>query len=191
MGNKTELLKKLEALANDTRGNEEERNTAKKMLENLMKKHGITEEDLGKIEMKERKFWYGTPWEYKLAHQLVYSMMEDRPVKHRTNANMVGFRGWVYIDMTDAEYIEFEYKFGVYKGALWNEMDIFYTAFLQKNKIFPDRELTDEEREEIEKKKDDPKEKAKRMRASMMAEGIEFTVLRKGIGDGGSKNEDN
>lgn len=185
MDNKVELLKKLEALANDTRGNDKERNTAKKMLENLMKKHHITEEDLGKIKMKERKFWYGTPWEYKLIHQLVYANMEDRPVKYRSNAKMIGFRGWAYIDMTDSEYIEFDCMYEVYKGALWNEMNIFYTAFLQKNHIFPNRDLTDEEREELKRQEEnDPELKSKKMRASMMAEGIEITRVRKGIGDG-------
>lgn len=185
MANKMELLKKLEALANDARGNEEERNTAKKMLENLMKKHHITEEDLGKVEMKERKFWYGTPWEYKLIHQLVYANMEGRPVKYRCNAKMKGFRGWVYIDMTDAEYIEFDYMYEIYKGALWNEMGIFYKAFLQKNRIFPNRDLTDEEREELKRQEEnDPKAKERSIRASMMAEGIEFTRIRKSIGDG-------
>ena len=56
-------------------------------------------------------------------------------------------------------------------------------AFIQKNRIYPDKPPTDEELEEYEKNMT-PEEKGRRIRASIMAEGIEFTRIRKSIGDG-------
>ena len=50
--NKLDLLKKLKALANDNRGNNNERESAEKQLNKLMEKYHITEEDIGIEEVK-------------------------------------------------------------------------------------------------------------------------------------------
>ena len=52
--NKLDLLKKLKSLANDVRGNENERQSAEEQLNKLMQKYNITEEDL-EIEKTERR----------------------------------------------------------------------------------------------------------------------------------------
>lgn len=187
MADKMEILKKLQALANDTRGNEEERKTAMKMLEKLMKKNGITEEDLGKVEMKERWFWYWNTWENQLLHQLAYMLWgNDRCWKVKCNARQKGMKGNLMMEMTDAEYIEFSYLYEVYKTNLWKEMDLFYSAFVQKNRLFPPDSLVHRDEND---KRPDTMSKGDRIRMSMMMEGIEHVQVRKPLGDGHEQEE--
>lgn len=47
------------------------------------------------------------------------------------------------MECTPAQYIEIEADFEFYRVALAEEMDIFYSAFLQKNNLFPPPELAD------------------------------------------------
>ena len=58
--NKLDLLKKLKALANDNRGNDNERESAEKQLNKLMEKYNITEEDIGTEEVKRRDLYFKT-----------------------------------------------------------------------------------------------------------------------------------
>lgn len=47
----------------------------------------------------------------------------------------------VGIDCTPAQYIEIEADFEFYRAALEEEMGLFYTAFINKNDLFPPPEL--------------------------------------------------
>lgn len=187
MDKKMELLKKLQALANDTRGNEEERKTSIKMLERLMKKYNISEEDLGKIEKKERWFWYSNPWECSLLHQIRYMLFGDggESFYYRTGSKQRDIKGSNYMMMTDAEYLEFSYLYEVYRDALRKEMNIFYSAFVQKNRLFPPDNLKDDE----VKSNEDCMSRSDLIRMSMMMEGIEHVQVRKAIGDGTNQDE--
>ena len=60
----------------------------------------------------------------------------------------------VGIECTPAQYIEIEADFAFYSEAMKEEMELFYSAFLQKNGLFPPPELaaepTEAEKEEWE-----------------------------------------
>lgn len=176
---KLELLNKLKALANDTRGNENERQTAEKQLEILMKKYKITEEDLGKVERKERKIWHYWDWEYRLVNQVCYKLFPNfdrwsyRRDKHHT-----------YIELTDAEWIEFEYVYNIYKKDFEKELDLFFIAFIQKNHIFPELDK-DPEVPTIQ----DKYTKGELLRIGMMAQGIEHSQIRKALGEENGENK--
>lgn len=109
-----------------------------------MAKHGITNEDLEDAGV--RLYWirYKTEYERRLIRQLAYKYLgsghsfgcigtySNRPRKN------------VGVECTPAQYIEIEADFEFYRAALAEEMDIFYSAFLQKNDLFPPPELADQ-----------------------------------------------
>lgn len=175
---KLELLNKLKALANDTRGNDNERKVAMKQLEILMERYNITEEDLGKTERKERTIWFHSEWERRLANQVCYKLF---PTISRYSH--IKDRRHMHIELTDAEWIEFEYIFNIYRNDFEKELDLFFIAFLQKNHIFPDVDK-DPDGPTIE----DKYSKGDLLRIGMMMEGIEHSQIRKAIGEVDGEN---
>lgn len=166
------MLKKLKALADDTRGNENERAEAQNRLRRLMEKHGITEEDLEIEVRKKRNFYFKDDWEHKLICQTIYKLFPEMDI-YRTQ----GKKNWIWAEMTDAEYIEFEMHYCAYKASFQKEFDIFYYAFLSKNRIFPDKPPEDKA-----PNAEDKMSRGDLLRASMMAQGIESAQVRKLIG---------
>ena len=169
--NKLNLLKKLKALAEDTRGNENERQSAEEQLARLMTQYNITEEDLEIEKTERRNFYFKDDWEYRLICQTIYKLFPEMSI-YRTR----GKKNWIWTDMTDAEYLEFEMHYCAYKASFQKEFDIFYYAFLSKNRIFPDKPR------ETAKDADDTMSRGDLIRASIMAEGIESATVRKLIG---------
>ena len=86
-------------------------------------------------------------------------------------------KGHLFMEMTDAEYLEFSYLYEVYKTALWKEMDLFYSAFIQKNGLFPPDSLKDGDIQTCKEKMSH----SELVRMSMMMNGIERTQVRKAI----------
>jgi len=134
-----EKLKKVKALAD--RGSGGERESAAALLERMMKKHGITDNDLEENVVQLYWIRYKTDYERKLLFQLAY--MHTGPghaagcVGKWTNRK----RKEVGITCTAAQYIEIHADFDFYREALAEEMDVFYTAFINKNHLFPPPEL--------------------------------------------------
>lgn len=173
---KLELLQKLQARMKDLRGNENERLVAEKQLNILMKKYGITEEDLGTEERKRRDFYFGNEWEHKLICQVLYTIKgSNNPIYQSLHK-----RNWIWAELTDAEYIEFETLYPAYKASFQKELNIFYLAFVNKNNIFPANDKINNKESNVPSKYS----RGERMRAAMMAEGIEFTNVRRQIGNG-------
>lgn len=142
MTERERLLEKLAAVkALADRGVDGEKAAAEQRLRYLMQKHGITEADLEDAGV--RLYWirYKTEYERKLLHQLSY--------KYTGPGHAHGCVGWysnrprkeVGIDCTPAQYIEIEADFEFYRAALEEEMGLFYTAFINKNDLFPPPEL--------------------------------------------------
>lgn len=173
--NKLELIKKLKALADDTRGNQNERESAEKQLQNLMDKYGITDEDLDIQEEKYREFYFVEEWEHKLICQTIYKLFPNKPVYKQR-----GKKRYIYAYMTDAEKIEFEIYYPAYKESFKKEFDLFYYAFLSKNRIFPEKPPENNEAANA----DDKFSRGDMIRIGMMAQGIESTRVHKQIGDG-------
>ena len=116
---KTALLKKVRALAEHGVGGEAE--NAEKLLARMMKKYGISEEELDE--------------ETRVAYELVYTA-SGRKVRTQLGA-----------DCTPAEKVEIEYLFDFYKRLWEKEKDAFLAAYIQKHRIFAIR--TDVEPQEI------------------------------------------
>lgn len=164
---KLNLLKKLKTLADDTRGNENERQSAEEQLSKLMKQYNITEEDLEIEKVERRDFYFKDSWEHKLICQTIYKLFPEMNI-YRT----YGKKNWIWAEMTDAQYLEFEVHYCAYKASFQKEFDIFYYAFLSKNKIFPDKPVK-------ESTNDNTMSKGDLIRASMMAQGIESAQVRR------------
>lgn len=146
-----EKLGKVKALADRGEGGEKE--SAERTLAALMKRYGITEEDLEDTKATIHWIRYKTDWERRLLGQLAYM--------HLGTGHSFGCMGQytgrsrkkVGIKCTAAQYIEIEADFAFYNEAMKEEMELFYSAFLQKNSLFPPElaaEPTEAEKEEWE-----------------------------------------
>lgn len=127
-------IKKVRELA--TRGEHSEKEAAEKMLKRLMKKHNITEAELSQEKLKTVFFPYHTEEERRLLSQIIYAV---------TGCSAYGCIGTytgrkrkkVGVDCTEGERIEIEASFEFYNAALKEEYEFFFTAFVNKNDIFP------------------------------------------------------
>ena len=176
--NKLELIKKLKALANDERGNEEERKSAEKRVQELMKKYKIKDEEINEIIMKDRYIEFVNEWESKLIHQIAYKMFDDRPIRCYVNTRSKWRRHHLIIEMTDVEFIEFQYMYEIYKRDLHNQMELFYHAFVQKNMIFPSKPILSND------DKSNGLSKSEAIRMSMMMQGIDRSQIRRELTNG-------
>lgn len=124
-----ELAKKLKALSD--RGVGGEKLNASKKLEQIMKRHGLTIED---IEGERKNYTY-----FKVAeiqHQLFiqitssvlgigFELMKDRRK-----------RGQFVLLLTAFEAVEIQMKYDFYWKLYKDELDIFTSAFIAKNDIY-------------------------------------------------------
>lgn len=174
MSNKAELLKKIKALAD--RGVDGEREGAQATLSRLMEKYGISEAELEEEHRETAWFRYSQETERRLLNQIIYMV---------TGSSGYGCRGAytgrkrkeMGADCTAAERLEIEANYAFFKAAMEQELEIFYSAFANKNRLFPsagkcppksEEELTPEERERA-------------LKAGLMMEGMERHTLRKAI----------
>lgn len=142
MTERERLLEKLAAVkALADNGVDGERAAAENRLRYMMQKYGISEEDLENAGV--RLYWirYKTEYERKLLIQLAYKYT-GLGHSHGCVGKYTGKRRKkVGIDCTPAQYIEIEADFEFYRVALAEEMNLFYDAFVNKNKLFPPPEL--------------------------------------------------
>ena len=141
MENKEELLKKIKALAESGVGGEKE--NAQKLLQELMEKYNIQEEDIEEDVIKE--FDNKEKDIYKILAIIVGKDVEDGKkgfYSYRWNG-----RKKYFIKCTSAEFLEFEAKFKFYMHHFKIEIERFYSAFIQANKIFPPPDKCREEKQ--------------------------------------------
>ena len=170
-------VKKIQALAE--RGDRGEKESAAALLERLMKQYGITESELSEDRRERAWFRFKTPLERKLLNQVIYT------VTGRIAYSCVGRytnrpRKMLGIDCTAAERLEIEISFEFYNAALEKELARFYSAFLNKNHIFPEKAIDD-----IPDTGEIDLEEAQRL--SMMMAGMEEHTRRKALGSGEDK----
>ena len=143
MTERERLLEKLAAVkALADRGVAGEKEAAEKRLQYMMQKYGITEADLE--DSGVRLYWirYKTEYERKLLYQLAYKYTGSGHAHGCVGTYTGRSRKKVGIDCTTAQYIEIEADFEFYRAALAEEMELFYTAFINKNRLFPPPELS-------------------------------------------------
>ena len=147
-----EKLGKVKALADRGEGGEKE--SAERTLAALMKRYGVTEEELEDTRTTIHWIRYKTDWERRLLGQLAYMHLGTGHSFGCVGRYTKRPRKEVGIECTPAQYIEIEADFAFYSEAMKEEMELFYSAFLQKNMLFPPPELaaepTEAEKEEWE-----------------------------------------
>lgn len=130
-----ELLRKLKALAERGIGGEKE--TARNLLDRLMKKYGVEEVDLSDEAVEEHGYSFSTEWERKLLHQLFFKIAEDREVYRYKYGE--GARTKLFCVCTKAEAVQISVEYDFYRELWKDELGMFFLAFVQKHKIFSDR----------------------------------------------------
>ena len=136
-------IKKLQALAERGVGGEKE--TAARKLQELLKKNGIRNiEELTEEEYIFTLFSYKGALGRKLLRQCIYKVMgydSDRTqYKPRNTRQKIG------IYCTKAQKLEIELEFEFYERLFEEQQEIFLSAFIQKQRIFPqDAPVSDEE----------------------------------------------
>lgn len=153
----TETLKdKLRRIMNlAERGSAGERENAAAILQGLLDKYGITIEDLASEE--ECWHWFETgrdKYRRKLLCQLYAALANRTDVRFKKGRTMIGFL------CTNTFAIELQRQFDFYAAQMKKEFekqrDIFYSAFIRSNDLYPDspdntsqRELSPEEIERL------------------------------------------
>lgn len=174
-----ERLKGVKALAE--KGSAGERDNAAALLTTLMKKHGISDADLEGAEVSIHWIRYKTIYERKLLFQISYMHLGSGHASGCVGAYSGRKRKEVGIKCTPAQFIEIEADYQFYRKALEEELDVFYSAFIQKNELFPPPDLS---REGADAEPIDPNVI---MKMAAMMEGIDHRTRHKAIGDGGEK----
>lgn len=168
---KKEIIQKLKALSD--RGVAGEKENATKLLEKLMKKYGITEDEIKCEETKVVDIELRTNAEKRICSQVLYAYFDDAPL-YRRFGTKISF----WTKLTKAQELEFKYILSVYFDSFYKEENIFISAFIQKNKIFPKVSKTDDDNipptaEEI----------AKSIKVRSMMTGIEKAQIRKALNE--------
>lgn len=185
MTERERLMEKIASLkALSERGVGGEKLNAEERLRCLMQKHGISEEDLEDTGVRTYWIAYKTDYERKLLCQLAYKHLGSGHAFSCVGTYSNRPRKKVGVDCTPAQYIEIEADFAFYRVAMAEEMDIFISAFIQKNHLFPPPELVKESDSDDD---DIDVERLAKMQA-MMA-GIEHRTRNKALTDGEKDDE--
>ncbi len=136
MSNNIDRLKKLYALALRGVGGEKEQAAA--ILEKLIKKYGVSMEDLDEETVKEHDFIYHGKTEERLLRQIAYKVTNERNRFHNLvyTASGRGCRTRCRIECTDAQKIEIEFLFDFYKKLWERELEVIFRAYIQKHELF-------------------------------------------------------
>lgn len=151
---------------------ENEASVAKAMFDNLCRKYGITEDDIRdepKI-MREIEFSMVGGYERRLASSLVYKILNVNTFSytHWTNRRTV-----IGVKMTDKQWTEFQWQYGVFKKGLWEHLDKSVSAYISTNEIWahdpPDKSSKEWTEDDLKRWED----------VSRMASGMKPVAIRK------------
>lgn len=145
--NKVELLQKIKALAE--RGVGGEKINAKRMLDELMKKYNISEQDINEDEIRSFDINIVGFKAKSLVCQVLYSIVGNIDDRKNLYSYKDNGKKKYYIKCTNAEFVEFQAKYKFYMHHFKKELELFYSAFIQANGIFPTADkikLGDEEK---------------------------------------------
>lgn len=174
MRNKEELLKKIKALAE--RGDGGEKESAEKLLSQLMEKYGITEEAISEDTIECEWFRYKDNLQRRLLKQIIYMVTGNADTYKRKG----GRHKLVGAYCTAYQRIEIEANYEFFKNAMEKEIETFFSAFCSKNRIFPPEEMQREN-------PDDEISEWEVLKITMMMEGMERHTIKKML-EGGNKN---
>lgn len=130
---KIELLEKIKKLADQGYGGEAENAAA--LLSRLMKKYGISENELDSEKVTWCYFKYSGYWEKRLLQQIMYATT-GKPsyrAKHTHTGRPINE---LAAECTKVQEIEIKAAFEFYNYYLKKDMEIFYEAFISANDIY-------------------------------------------------------
>ncbi len=133
-------LKKIAALA--TSGERGEKETAQAMLDKLVQKYDVNIDDIvnSKAKEKTRKFKYKTKWEFRLIIQTIAWVTQEEV--------WGGKEGRAYYTrMTEEDFFLTEQALRILKKKWESDLDLFFHAFITKNKLFLYVQEKEEERD--------------------------------------------
>lgn len=163
-------LLKLMALAE--RGIGGERENAKAALEAALAKHGLKLEDLFDGVQKRADFAYRGDFERRLLVQVLATVCGHGVTIYRSRLA----RGMLAVMVTDEQCVEIEMLWTRHRKNLKSELDLFFSAYVHRQKLFP----KDGPQHEAEIMTAEEQERLYRMMAMM--QGIERVIVRKQIG---------
>ena len=176
--NLRERIRKIQALAERGVGGEKE--TAEKKLKSLLAANNMTEEDLVEEETHYYLFSYsGGEYRKKLLGQIIYKVLgHEQPIRLYHSK---GTRNKYGVYCTPAQKIEIDLDFEFYCNIFEKEIDIFLTAFIQKQELFPQdcptdhidlNDMTPEQKNELRKMRAFANSIDKRSRSSALLEDL-------------------
>ena len=147
------LIRKLKELAD--RGEGGEKDNAANKLQSLLDKHGISLEDINQDVIKEREFILNSN-QIKFFVQVAYSCFGNETAIFKLQNEKKSKQVKRFLKLTDAQFIELTAKFDFYWEKYEKDLQIFYSAFIQRNELYvkgssAKEDLTQEEIEEINK----------------------------------------
>lgn len=138
MNKHLELARKLKALAD--RGIGGEKQNTESILNALLRKHGITIEEIEE-EKLERYYFRLKEDEHSLWHQIIKHVNYSIKCYGEFPQKMIKqfeLGGNYMIECTAANYVEIEAKYSFYKRLYNEELEVFYSAFLKANNLLVD-----------------------------------------------------
>jgi len=114
------------------RGTSNERVNAEFLLDRLLSKHGLTIEQVNELETSVVWFSYRTGFERRLLEQVdsFITGSVDGDCWRERGSRKLGF------ELTTVQAIDFERFYAHWRKLLADEMELFYSAFVQANSIF-------------------------------------------------------
>ena len=131
-----ERLKKLYELA--IRGVGGEKEQAEAILKKLIKKYGVSMDELDEKIIKRYKIKYSGAAERKILIQIVYKVTNETGCSFDFVYKKSGraCRTILGLDCTEAQKIEIEFLFDFYKKLYKKELEAFLLAFIHKHDLF-------------------------------------------------------
>lgn len=131
-------LKKVYELALHGVGGEKE--TAKEILDSLLKKYALTFDDISDEVIKNYTFEFHGQTQKTLLRQIIYKVTNSTKSCHNLCYIYSGkaCRTKLGADCTEAQKSEIEFLFDFYRRLYEEEVKFFLNAFIQKHKLFGD-----------------------------------------------------
>lgn len=125
-----ELAKKLKALAE--RGEGGEKINAEEQLKRLVEKYNLELDDIENVRVQYRIFKFEDSNEIhkKFVKQIISSVIGDKNFYY---AGLI-HNNWA-VEIDDFQYVEISEKIDFYWPMFKADLEIFYTAFIQKNEL--------------------------------------------------------
>lgn len=135
---KVELLKKIKHLAHNTEFSGEQKN-AEQTLQRLMQKYGITEDELNDEVVELHKFTFLGERQYRMLNQVFYHVFGNPDYKiYNLKYNGKLLENAISVYCTKSQKVEVELLYDFYVRLYEQEEEMFYSAFIQKHRIFGD-----------------------------------------------------